>query len=116
MVRLCGGSPGSVDDVVVDWSESSRGIHAINGVGEWALITSVAVVSKPMLALNESAGHCGVQEAKVVNVLLCVHQPATVWVPVDMGWVPRSWHLSPGLFLGVGLCFLMRGVQIGWSG
>ena len=32
VVRLCGGRPVSDDDVVVDWSESSGGIHAINGV------------------------------------------------------------------------------------
>ena len=78
----------------------------------------MAVVSKPMFALNESAGHCGVMEAKVVNVLLCVHQPAIVWVPVDMGWVPRGRHLSPGTVMsGVGFFFSLLGsVMNGLSG
>ena len=68
----------------------------------------MAAASKPVLALDESAGYCGVQESIVGYVLLCVQQSVTVWVPVDMAWVSRSWHFSPWAAMIVGdLFFIM---------
>ena len=56
-------------------------------MGEVTVRSLVALAGKPVLALDELHRNRAVSEAKVSDILWCVHESASGGVHVHIGWV-----------------------------